>query len=540
MTSGTPDGAAGATQGASPGSAQSEKAAEPLAGREKLLVLLCVSIPSFMINLDSNVVAVSLPTIARSLRADFADLEWVISAYVLTFAALLLPAGTLADRYGRKRTLIVGLAIFTIASFFCGAAVDATTLNVARAVQGVGAALQLSAALAILSHSFQGPDRARAFSFWGSVVGIAITLGPIAGGVITQIFGWQWAFYINLPVGVVLIILTAKFVRESADPHSRGIDFAGVASFSLFLFLLTLALISGNRLGWTDRMIVIELIAAAAAFLVFLIVEARHARPMLDLSFFRHRTYIGASVVSLAFSMSFLTMVTYVPMYFQGGFAATPIEAGLLMLPMAVPVFVVPRLISTPLARRASDRVLLATGLALVASGLFGMALVAIDMNYPAMLIAMFVSGCGAGIVNGEVARVSMTVIPPARAGMASGIGGTVRFSGIVIGFAVLAAILFQGIAATIAGAAATLPSLDAAQLAHQIAAGNLQGQPGSTLLHLSRSAFADGYQALFLAAGIFAASAAALAWWLIRTNEVTPVSALRSGPESDATGANS
>jgi MFS family permease len=396
-------------------------------------------------------------------------------------------------------------------------------LNVARAVQGVGAALQLSAALAILSHSFQGPDRARAFSFWGSVVGIAITLGPIAGGVITQIFGWQWAFYINLPVGVGLIVLTAKSVRESRDPHSRDIDLAGVASFSLFLFLLTLALISGNRLGWTDRQIVIELLAAAAAFVVFLVVEARHPRPMLDLGFFRHRTYVGATIVSLAFSMSFLTMVTYVPMYFQGGYAATPIEAGLLMLPMAVPVFVVPRLISAHFAHRASDRGLLATGSALVALGLFGMALVATRMNYPAMLAAMFVSGCGAGIVNGEVARVSMTVIPPARAGMASGIGGTVRFTGIVIGFAVLAAILFQRIASAIARAATASPALDGTQLAHQIAAGKLQGQPGSALFDLSRTAFAEGYQALFLAAGLFAASAAALAWWLIKTNHHVP-----------------
>jgi predicted MFS family arabinose efflux permease len=310
-----------------------------------------------------------------------------------------------------------------------------------------------------------------------------------------------------------------------------------VASFSLFLFLLTLALISGNRLGWTDTNIVIELVAAAAAFLVFLIVEARHDRPMLDLSFFRHRTYVGATIVSLAFSMSFLTMVTYVPMYFQGGYAATPIEAGLLMLPMAVPIFIVPRLISTPFARRASDRLLLATGSALVAVGLFGMALVATDMNYPAMLAAMFVSGCGAGIVNGEVARVSMTVIPPARAGMASGIGGTVRFSGIVIGFAVLAAILFQGIASATAGAAATSPSLDAAQLAHQIAAGNLQGQPGSALLELSRSAFAEGYQRLFLAAGIFAASAAVLAWWLIRTNHHVPAAKHISGGQIEGGG---
>src|ERR1700761_4047088 len=179
---------------------------------KRFLILLCVSIPSFMINLDANIVSVSLPSIAQSLHADFSAIEWVISAYTLTFASLVMPSGALADRYGRKRMLILGLCVFTLASLACGAASSVAMLNGARAIQGIGAAMQLSAALATLSHSFRGPARAKAFAFWGSVVGVAISLGPVAGGFITQVFGWQWAFYMNVPVGALMIALTVCVV----------------------------------------------------------------------------------------------------------------------------------------------------------------------------------------------------------------------------------------------------------------------------------------------------------------------------------------
>jgi MFS family permease len=191
--------------------------------------------------------AVSLPSIARSLKEDFGDIEWVISAYTLTFASLVLPSGALADRYGRKRMLVTGLAVFTLASLVCGAAANVVMLNAARALQGVGAALQLSSALAILSHEFRGAERARAFAFWGSVVGIAIVLGPVAGGFITQAAGWEWAFYVNLPVGAAMIVLSVINLRESKDIAATRIDVPGFLSFTAFLFLTMLALISGNR-----------------------------------------------------------------------------------------------------------------------------------------------------------------------------------------------------------------------------------------------------------------------------------------------------
>jgi EmrB/QacA subfamily drug resistance transporter len=505
-----------------------------LSGTQRLLVLLCVSVPSFMINLDANIVAVSLPSIATSLKASFADIEWVISAYTLTFASLVMPAGALADRYGRKRMLLLGLAIFTVASFVCGAAPNAVWLNGARAVQGVGAALQLSAALATLSHAFRGAARAHAFAFWGSVIGIAIALGPIAGGFITQHFGWEWAFYVNIPVGVVMIALTLYAVDESRDPDATHIDIPGVVTFSSFLFLITLALISGNRLGWTHPRIVTEFVLAAVLFALFIVVELMQRRPMLDLSFFLRPTYIGASLSGFALAVSLLTMLTYLPMYFQSGLGYTPQNAGLLMLPMAVPLFVVPRIVAAHFTHRCSGRALLAAGLAFIAAGNFWMALEAPRFDYLAMLGGMLVAGIGAGLLNGEAAKVGMTVIPPQRAGMASGVGGTLRFTGIVVGFAVLGAILFARVSSTVAVGLAGHPAADHAALVHSIAAGDLSG--GGTAAHavlhaLALRSFGNGYQAILFAAAIFAAVSAILTWLLVHPAETAPLPRMAKRP---------
>lgn len=492
-----------------------------LSGTEKLMVLLSVSVPSFMINLDSNIVAVSLPSIARSLHADFAAIEWVISAYTLMFASLMMPAGALADRYGRKRVLVSGLAIFTLASLICGAAPTVLILNVARALQGLGAALQLSAALAILSHGFRGAERARAFAFWGSVIGIAMTLGPVVGGLITQKLGWQWAFYVNIPVGIVIIGIILRSVRESRDPDAIGVDVPGLLTFSASLFLLTLGLISGNHHGWTSAAVLAELLAAAALFATFLFVEARRSHPMLDLSFFRRSTYVGANVTGVAFAACFLTMLTYLPLYFQGGLGASPTKAGLLMLPMAIPLFAGPRIVSAYLTYKLSGRTLLGTGLALVSAGLFWMAMVAPLFRYEAMLVGMMIAGCGAGILNGEAAKVGMTVIPPERAGMASGVGGTVRFSGIVIGFAALGAVLYQRIAGVIGATLGTEHADAVTTLARAVAAGNLAT---SGHMALAARAFGAGYQMLLLSAAIFAGLSAVIAWLCIRADETPPV----------------
>lgn len=503
--------------------------ARPTSKNHALLVLICTSAPSFMLQLDANIVSVSLPAIARSLDASFAGIEWVITAYMLSFASLLMPAGALADRFGRKKLLITGLTVFTFASLLCGLAPNLSVLIAARALQGAGAAMQLSSALATLSHAFQGAARARAFSFWGSVVGIGIACGPVVGGLITQGFGWEWAFYINLPIGLALIALIVRVIDSSKDPDAMRLDVPGVACLGGALFLATLALIEGNHRGWTDRWIVAELSGAVVLFASFIAVELRQDRPMLDLSYFRKPTYLGANVAQLAFSAGLLTMLTFVPIFLQSGLGHGSAAAGLMMLPMVMPLFVMPRIVTRHLAHRFSGRALLATGLSIVCLGLFVFALVVRQRAYLPMVGGMLLTGIGAGLLNGETTKVGMTVIPKERSGMASGVSGTMRFSGLVIGIAALGAILYGKVAGVISHALPQLTDADRLRLVQDITAGNVAGAriPGmdaAALNELALNSFADGYQALFLAGALFMLMAAVLTWRLVSASETPPV----------------
>lgn len=494
-----------------------------------------------MINLDANIVAVSLSSITRSLHADFAAIEWVISAYTLAFATLLMPAGALADRFGRKRMLVTGLAIFTLASGLCGVAHTPDVLNWARALQGAGAALQLSAALAILSHSFQGRERANAFAFWGSVIGVAMMLGPVAGGLITQWLGWQWAFYVNLPVGAFMIALTLYAVKESKDPNAVRVDLAGVLTFSGFLGLLTLALISGNRAGWLSSSILVELSCAVVLLIAFLIVETIQARPMVELKYFLRRTYLGANIAGLGYAVAFLTMLTYLPFFFQSALGYDPLTAGLLMLPLALPLFVVPRLVALYLDHRLSGRTLLMIGLVLVGTGLLLAALKVTLFRYPLIFESMLIASIGAGILNGQTAKVGMTVIPVERAGMASGISGTTRFSGLVVGFATLGAILFARIDASVGQVLPGLASEDRLAITRSIANGDLvqalsliEAQHGAA--SVVKECLGYGYQGLLFTAAIVALVAAALCWLLVSPRETAPHGVAGNAPVLELT----
>jgi EmrB/QacA subfamily drug resistance transporter len=501
------------------------------AKRQALLVLICTSAPSFMLQLDANIVSVSLPAIAHSLNASFAGIEWVITAYMLSFASLLMPAGALADRFGRERLLVIGLSIFTFASLLCGAAPNLSVLVAARALQGAGAAMQLSSALATLSHAFQGEARARAFAFWGSVVGIGITSGPVVGGLITQGFGWEWAFYVNLPIGIALIALVVKVIESSRDPGAVRLDLPGVACFTSALFLTTLALIEGNHRGWTDRWIIAELTGAFVLFGLFVIVERQQARPMLDLSYFRKPTYLGANLAQLSFSAGMLTMLTFIPIFLQNGLGQSSAAAGLMMLPMVLPLFIVPRVVAGHLAYRLSGRALLTIGLSLVCLGLFWFAAMVRDLSYGSMIGGMLLAGIGAGFLNGETTKVGMTVIPKERSGMASGVSGTVRFSGLVIGIAALGAVLYSGVADAVRHAFPDADVLDALRLVQDITAGQLTGAvlPGhdaATVRFLATASFANGYRWLFLAGALFMLISTLLTWRLVSPVETPPVSA--------------
>lgn len=505
-----------------------------ISGR-RFRVLLCASGMCFMIMLDSNIVAVSLPSIARDLGAAFSDIEWVVSAYVLTFAALLMPSGALADRIGRRRIALVGLSVFTLSSLLCGLAPGALILNMARAVQGIGAALQLSAALAILGHEFRGSDRARAFGFWGTVIGVAVALGPLVGGVITSSFGWRWAFLVNVPIGAVLVVLTVAVVEELRDPDAVRLDLAGMVLFGGGLFCLVWALIDGNAAGWSSRPILLKLAAAIALFILFVVAERAQMRPMVDFSLFRRRTFLGASVAMLGFASSAQVMMTYLPLYLQNAFGLGAAAAGFGMLPFALPLFFCPR-IAAALAERTSGRTLLAIGLAIVALGnIATAALIAANGTYAAIAIGMVVTGCGAGLLNGETAKVSMSVIPPERGGMASGIGGTLRFVGLVTGITGLGAVLAsetqlhfvraiasRGLSGSLAGRAQFMVS--------RIVSGDISGvvdkvvpAARGAMIDISRGSFAAGFTIVLVVAGGIATLAALLTVILVSAAETAP-----------------
>ncbi|WP_309674879.1 MFS transporter, partial [Pseudomonas sp.] len=238
------------------------------------LTLLTASGVCSLIVLDTNIVAVTLPTIARDLGANFADIEWVVSAYMLAFAALLLPAGSIADRFGRQKTLLCGLGIFIFASIGCGAAPNALFLDIARAIKGVGAALLLTSALASIGYTFHDEvERAKAWAFWGACMGVAMTAAPTVGGLITEYMGWRWIFYLNLPVGVFLMVMVWRAVPESRDTQSARLDPWGSLAFSASLLCLIWGLIEANRIGWSNPLTYARLIGGALLLGLFVVIE---------------------------------------------------------------------------------------------------------------------------------------------------------------------------------------------------------------------------------------------------------------------------
>ena len=505
-------------------------------------VLLCVSGVSFMIMLDANVVAVSLPAIARSLGSTFSDIEWVVSAYILAFAACLMPMGALADRFGRRRLLLLGLALFTFASLLCGLAPGAASLNAARALQGVGAAMQLSAALAVLGHEFRAGARARAFAFWGTVIGVAVALGPVLGGAITSSVGWRWVFFLNVPIGAALLWLGRSAVEESSDPDAQRIDLAGMVLFGSGLFVMIWGMIDANTDGWAGRATLLRFALGAALLVAYVAAELAQERPMVDFSLFRRRTFLGSSIAMVGFAASAQVMMTYLPLYLQNAFGFGAAAAGLRMMPFALALFVFPRVAAT-LAGRVSGRALLTGGLLVTAAGNAITAwLVAGHAGYPAVAAGMALTGCGAGLLNGETAKVSMSVIPPERGGMASGIGATLRFTGLVVGITALGAVLIEQtrrhVAASLSGLAAGLPPLHS--LVSRIVAGDLVGAlaalPPSVarqVQHAARESFAAAFSTVLLGAAGVALVAAIASWLLVRAAETSPHGQSHSGRSS-------
>jgi EmrB/QacA subfamily drug resistance transporter len=498
----------------------------------KFPLLLTASLVSSLIMLDSNIVSVTLPTIARSLDATFVQVQWVISSYVLTYAALLMSAGNYGDLYGRRGAMLQGLGVFAAASALCGLAPTSAVLNVARAAQGVGGALLLTASLALITFNFVGAARTRAFAFWGASLGIALAVGPIAGGIITRFLGWRWIFLVNIPLCAGLIYATLKFIAESKDPEAKRLDFSGIVTFSMGLAILIWALIEGNDTGWTSPSILIRLALAGFLFASFVFLELRQARPMIDFGVFRQPTFLGAVFAMLGYGASAQVMVFFLPSFLQNAYGFEPLVAGVAMIPFAVPMVLAPRY-TTKLSQRFSGRALLTTGLLVAALGNLAFWQVARNgSGYVVFALAMIVAGCGAGLLNGMTVKVMGSAVPPERAGMASGLASTTRFIGILVSVAGLGAVLSERVRGSFV-AAATRTGLDgrtAATAAKRVEAGDLSGALQAVpdgmreaLHRIGLTAFGNGFAVAALIAAFVAVIAAVLTVAFIRGADTAP-----------------
>lgn len=494
----------------------------------KWLALVAVCTGVFMLLIDVTIVNVALPDIATDLDASFTNLEWVVNAYTLTLAASLLVSGSLADMIGRRLVFICGLALFSLASLGCGLSETPLMLNLMRGVQGIGGGLMFATSLAIIAQSFPGPDRGVAFGILGAVTGAAVAIGPLIGGLLTDAFGWEAIFYVNLPIGAFAIAMTLANVKESRDPHPAGIDWLGAFLFSAALFLLVFGLVDGNKEGWGSPQILACLIGSAAMLFAFVLVERRKDNPLFDLTLLKKPAFVGASLVAFTMSASLFALFLFLTLYLQGAVLGYgPLEAGLRFLPITGMMLLV-----GPIAGRLTTKVhvrfLLGCGLALVGIGILIMHGVELGDTWMALIAGFVIAGIGSGLVNPPLASTAIGVVEPRRSGMASGINSTFRQVGIASGVAGLGAIFQHKVGDEISQNLAGTP---AAAHADQLTAAATAGQtdtalnaiPGigpaqfDQLQSVAQHAFVSGLNTLFYVTAAIALIGAVGALILIR-----------------------
>ena len=408
----------------------------------KWWTLTAVAFGLFMIMLDNTVVNVALPSIEHDLHVSISSLEWVVTAYALTFAALLITGGKLGDLLGRRRIFIVGIAIFTLSSLACGLAPTSGFLIGARAVQGVGAALMNPASLSIIPATFPPKQRGTAIGIWAGVSALALAIGPLIGGVIVDNINWNWIFFINVPVGVVGIVVSRLVIKESRDTsHEQSIDLPGLITSSAGLFALTYGLIEGNRHGWTSPEIVGLFSAAAVLLAGFVLLERYQRLPMLDLSLFQNGSFVGANLVAMLVSLGMFGVFFFVSLYIQNILGWTPTQAGASFLPMTILIILV-----APIAGRLSDRVgsrwLMGGGMTLVSISLLLYQRVGLHSTFWTLLPAMMLGGLGMAMTMSPMTAAAMGSVPVDKAGVGSGVLNSFRQLGGSLGIALMGAIL--------------------------------------------------------------------------------------------------
>jgi EmrB/QacA subfamily drug resistance transporter len=398
------------------------------------------SIALFMAALDNLVVTTALPVIRKSFNASLSELEWIVNAYTLTFAVLLLTGAALGDRFGRKRVFIIGLAIFTAGSAIAALSTEVTQLIIARAIQGVGGAIITPLSLTILSAAVPRERRALALGAWGGIAGLAIAIGPLVGGAIAEGLAWQWIFWLNVPIGLIAIPMAYARLNESYGPSGK-LDLPGLALASVGLLAVVWGLIRANELGWTSPTIVGSFVVGAILLVGFVAWEARTAEPMLPLRLFRSRTFSAANIVSMLMYFGMFGSIFLLAQFFQVVQGYSPIQAGLRTLPWTImPIFVAPT--AGLLSSRTGTRPLIFIGMAMMSVALAWLSVVTTPtVDYIVIVPAFIVAGIGMGLFFAPIANVVLSAVRREEEGKASGANNAIRELGGVFGVAVLASV---------------------------------------------------------------------------------------------------
>jgi EmrB/QacA subfamily drug resistance transporter len=482
----------------------------------------------FMIMLDNTVVNVALPSIQRSLNASTSSLEWTVNAYTLTFAVLLVTGGRLGDLFGRRRVFLAGVVIFAASSAAIGFSPNDAWLVGWRAVQGIGAALMMPATLSIITNAFPAAERGKAIGTWAGVSAMALAIGPVVGGFLVQSVSWQSIFFLNVPVAAGAVVIALFAVRESRDGTvERTVDVPGVVTLTLGLAALVLALVQGNAWHWGSLREVALYATAIIGLSGFALVEHRRRVPMVDFSFFRSRTFLGANIVAFIVSFAMLAMFFFLALYMQNILHYTPLQAGIRFLPSTLMIVVLAP-VAGRLADRVSPRPLMTFGLLCVSGALFWQSHLTATSSYGALLPGFMLMGIGMAFVMSPMSTAAMNAVEPTKAGVASGILSMNRMVGGTFGVAVLGAMVATLGRSKIDQLLPSLPASGRARLADALGSGGvLHGAP-VRVVHAGQQAFVYALQNGLRLGSAVALVGALAAWTLVagrtRTaNEQTP-----------------
>lgn len=459
---------------------------------------------------DSSLVGIVLPLMIEDSQIQFSSLQWFVSIYLIFFASFLLPAGLAGDKYGRKKTLLTGLAVFSLSAMMCSVLSNITTLVIARAFQGVGAAFMLAPALSIIGHSFRDPEQTpRVWAIWGSIMGLTMVCAPLLSGLASAQLGWRSAFAVMGISGLLLLTQVVAHIRESRDPNAKPFDWPNAVTFCFVMMVWTSILILGPDFGWSSQPILQGYLLGIVVTVLYLYLETNSRTPMLDLSLFRSLKFNGAVIAMLIYAATAQVMLTFLPLYLQKLHNIDPLWLGVAMLPFSVAMFVFPHL-ARFLSKHLSSVQTLSIGLLVIAAGNFGLSLAAEYRDELIFFVMMLILGAGGGFINGETQKAILGAMPKDKAGMASGISTTARFSGVLIGFVILSVVFAVTLKRSLQEQLCTgqgSPCEQATLLLPEVVAGNFDKLTtlSPELQTTAMQSFGTGFSWLFALAGTMA-----------------------------------